>query len=134
MRRAPPYLMTHPYSSDRVEALRAARHRRAITPPSIRPKTFARFHYMQAKLIGFLQTQGQTLARYPLSDTSRRARYARAIAYYRVARTNEARAELNSADRRDPEQSLLPGTDGPDPVRERATPRSPCRIIAARLS
>lgn len=96
MRRAPPYLLTHPYSSDRVEALRvgaaSASHYAAVDTP----ENLARFHTMQAKLIGFLQTQGQTMAHYPLSNTSADARYARAIAYYRVAQTNEARAELNT--------------------------------------
>jgi predicted Zn-dependent protease len=96
MRRAPPYLLTHPFSSDRVEALRvgsaAASHHDAVDSP----ESMARFHTMQAKLIGFLQSQGQTLARYPLSNQSADARYARAIAYYRVAQMNDARAELTS--------------------------------------
>lgn len=96
MRRAPPYMMTHPYSSDRVEALRqgisASEHRTATdTPDNIR-----RFEMMQAKLIGFIRNQGQTLARYPTSDTSAPARYARAIAYYRVNRLPDAQRELNS--------------------------------------
>jgi len=93
-RRMPPYMLTHPYTSDRVEALRrrveAATHRDAPdTPDNIR-----RFQFMQAKLVGFIQTQGQTLARYPLSDHSQPARYARAIAYYRVSDLDSARAEL----------------------------------------
>jgi predicted Zn-dependent protease len=94
--------VTHPYTSDRVEALRrrveAGAHRDATdTEDNIR-----RFHFMQAKLVGFIQTQGQTLARYPLSDHSPYARYARSIAYYRASDLDHARAELESLITEDP--------------------------------
>lgn len=101
-RRMPPYLMTHPFSSDRVEALRqrveAAPHRDAEDSA----ENIQRFRFMQAKLVGFIQSQGQTLAKYPLSDTSAPARYARAVAYYRVSQLDQARAELNSLIAEDP--------------------------------
>lgn len=95
-RRAPPWMMTHPYSSDRVESLRQgverAAHRDAVdTEDNIR-----RFQFMQAKLIGFIRSEGQTLSRYPVSDTSQPARYARAIAYYRASKLDQARTELNA--------------------------------------
>jgi predicted Zn-dependent protease len=57
---------------------------------------------MQAKLVGFIQSQGQTLARYPLRDTSEYARYARAVAYYRVSDLPRARAELDALIAEDP--------------------------------
>jgi predicted Zn-dependent protease len=96
VRRAPPWMMTHPYSSDRVEALRqrveAAQNRDAAdTPDNVR-----RFEFMQAKLIGFTRNEGQTLARYPVHDRSQPARYARAVAYYRAANLDGARRELES--------------------------------------
>jgi predicted Zn-dependent protease len=96
VRRAPPWMMTHPYSSDRVEALRqrveAAQNRDAAdTPDNVR-----RFEFMQAKLIGFIRNEGQTLARYPVHDRSQPARYARAVAYYRAANLDGARRELES--------------------------------------
>jgi len=101
-RRMPPYMMTHPYSSDRVEALRrrveTGEHRETVdTPDNLR-----RFHFMQAKLVGFIQSQGQTLARYPLRDTSEPARYARAVAYYRVSDLPRARTELDALIAADP--------------------------------
>jgi predicted Zn-dependent protease len=100
--RIPPYMLTHPYTADRVEALRrrveGADHRDAQdTADNIR-----RFQFMQAKLVGFIQTQGQTLARYPLSDHSPAARYARAIAYYRASDLDNARGELDSLITEDP--------------------------------
>lgn len=106
-RRMPPYMLTHPYTSDRVEALRrrveAAEHRDATdTPDNIR-----RFQFMQAKLVGFIQTQGQTLARYPMTDHSQPARYARAIAYYRVSDLASARTELDSLLADDPHNAYF---------------------------
>ncbi len=96
MRRAPPYMLTHPYSSDRVEALRQGIERSEHRGTTDSEDYVRRFEMMQAKLIGFLRTQGQTLARYPTSDTSAPARYARAIAYYRVNRLADAQREINS--------------------------------------
>lgn len=96
MRRAPPYMLTHPYSSDRVEALRQGIERSAHRGTRDSEDYVRRFEMMQAKLIGFLRTQGQTLARYPTSDTSAPARYARSIAYYRVNRLADAQREINS--------------------------------------
>jgi predicted Zn-dependent protease len=95
-RRAPPYMMTHPYSSDRVEALRQGIEQSATRSAQDSADNVRRFQMMQAKLIGFIRNHGQTLARYPASDTSAPARYARAIAYYRVNHLAEAQREINS--------------------------------------
>lgn len=102
MRRAPPYLLTHPYSSDRVEALRQVVDRGSHHNAVDSEENLRRFAFMQAKLIGFLRTQGQTLARYPLSDTSQPARYARAVAYYRTSDLAGARRELDVLIAEDP--------------------------------
>lgn len=103
VRRMPPYMMSHPYSSDRVEALRqrvaAGEHYNATDSED----NIRRFQFMQAKLVGFTQTRGQTLARYPLTDTSQPARYARAVAYYRVSDLTAARGELSVLLRDSPE-------------------------------
>ena len=45
---------------------------------------------MVAKLTGFLGSSGQTLAQYKESDTSVAARYARAVAYYRIPNISKA--------------------------------------------
>lgn len=96
MRRAPPYLVTHPFSSDRVEALRPRIEQSPHLNVTDSEDNLRRFRFMQAKLIGFLMSQGQTLARYPLSDTSQPARYARAVAYFRASNLEQARSELRS--------------------------------------
>src|SRR5690606_26346154 len=103
VRRAPPWMVTHPYTSDRVEALRQrverSPHRDAVdTEDNLR-----RFRFMQAKLIGFIRSEVRVLARYPRRDTSQPARYARAIAYYRQAKLDEARAELDVLIAEDPQ-------------------------------
>ncbi|MBY0564658.1 MAG: M48 family metalloprotease [Hyphomonadaceae bacterium] len=96
VRRAPPWMMTHPFSSDRVESLRRRVEGGAHLGATDSPENIRRFQFMQAKLVGFIQSQGQTLARYPVSDRSAPARYARAVAYYRVSDLPRARAELES--------------------------------------
>ncbi len=101
-RRVPPWMMTHPFSSDRVESLRqrvtAGAHYSAVdTEDNLR-----RFRFMQAKLVGFIYSEAQTLSRYPTSDRSQPARYARAVAYYRVSQLARARAELDSLIAEDP--------------------------------
>ena len=119
VRRAPPYMMTHPYSSDRVEALRQGIEQGSNVGATDSADNIRRFEMMQAKLIGFIRNQGQTLARYPTTDTSAPARYARTIAYYRVNSLPDAQRELEQPDRRRTAQCVLPGIDGSDSVRQR---------------
>ena len=95
VRRMPPYMMTHPFTSDRVEALRERVAQQPNVGAEDSSEYLERFRFMQAKLYGFLMNRGQTLARYPESDTSQPARYARAVAYYRAAELPRAREELN---------------------------------------
>jgi predicted Zn-dependent protease len=82
--RQDPYLRTHPLSQERVEFLRnqVALSRFADAP--LPPDQVAAHRIMKAKLYGFLEPPGNTLARYSESDGSVEARYARAIANYRI--------------------------------------------------
>ena len=102
VRRAPPWMMTHPFSSDRVESLRQRVTAGAHYDTPEDADFVRRLAFMQAKLVGFIQSEGQTLARYPISDTSQPARYARAVAYYRASQLPRARAELDSLIAEDP--------------------------------
>lgn len=103
VRRLPPYLMTHPFSSDRVEALRERAQGHPLFNTVDSDDYLRRFRFMQAKLVGFILSQGETLARYPLTDTSQPARYARAVAYYRASDLARARAEMQSLMSEDPQ-------------------------------
>jgi len=77
------FVLTHPLTEDRIEFVR---HHVETSKLSDRPEPAQfneMFALMQAKLMGFLRPTEQTFLRYPESDTSLAARYARAIAYYR---------------------------------------------------
>lgn len=75
-----PYTRTHPLTESRMSFVRNHLETSPATDIELDP-TYNRLHErMQAKLIGFIRPYDQTLRRYPHSDTSVPARYARAIA------------------------------------------------------
>jgi len=82
--RQDPYMRTHPLTRERMDAVEAhiarSPHSAARDPPALQ----ARHDRMIAKIKGFLEPPGKTLATYPESDRSIPARYARAVAYYRI--------------------------------------------------
>lgn len=82
--RVSPYLSTHPLTAERVDTVanHIALSRYSDVPTD--PRLVAAHNRMRAKLIGFTQPLATTLRRYPESDNSIDARYARAIAWYRV--------------------------------------------------
>ncbi|MBM3530439.1 MAG: M48 family metallopeptidase [Alphaproteobacteria bacterium] len=80
---ADPYLSTHPLPAERVSSLGALARTSPHWDKKDSPELQLRHDMMRAKLIGFLD-RGDTVARrYPFSDNSLPARYARAIATYR---------------------------------------------------
>ena len=85
-----PYFQSHPISSERIELLR----RRAEEQPhysATDPADLVAIHeVMKAKLLAFTQPYQQALIKYPETDTSFPARYARAIALYRQTETERA--------------------------------------------
>ena len=78
-----PYMQNHPLPAARVAALeqiaRASPYWNRKDPPALQ----LRHDLMRAKLSGFLESSGTVLRRYPLSNQSLPARYARAISAYR---------------------------------------------------
>lgn len=82
--RQDPYMRTHPLTRERVEVVENhIQNSRFTNQPE--PANFDEMHRrMLAKLTGFLSAPSATLARYKDGDTSIAARYARAIAYYRI--------------------------------------------------
>jgi predicted Zn-dependent protease len=92
---ADPYLQTHPLPAERVRALEIEAKRspywNKIDPAELQ----LRHDMMRAKLAGFLD-RGDTVARrYPFSDNSLPARYARAIATYRHSDLRRAIAQID---------------------------------------
>lgn len=90
-----PYVRTHPLTEDRIAAVQHHVDEKG-PPPKIPSTQQAEHDRMVAKLFAFLNTQGRTLQRYPVTDGSVAARYARAIAYYRRAEMAKALPEIDS--------------------------------------
>jgi predicted Zn-dependent protease len=84
------FFQDHPISSERIENLRRRAeeqpHYNAVDPPDL----IALHEVMKAKLFAFTQPPQQTFVKYPESDNSYPARYARAIAYYRETEVDMA--------------------------------------------
>jgi len=75
---------THPLTAERVDYVRDhVQHARCSDAPD-RPGSVELLRRIKVKLHAFLDPPSTTLAAYPLTDTSELARYARAIAYYRI--------------------------------------------------
>jgi predicted Zn-dependent protease len=81
--RQDPYARTHPMTPERVAALESRLSRSPFRNAKDTPENIERFKRMQAKLVGYLDGLPATLRKYPESDTSLYARYARAFAYFR---------------------------------------------------
>jgi predicted Zn-dependent protease len=85
-----PYLRTHPLTAERIEYVRnhVAKSRYSDMPePPLYTELFQR---MKVKLAAFTDPPGATLAAFPERDQSVLARYARAIAYYRIPKLDKA--------------------------------------------
>lgn len=82
--RRAPYFRSHPLSTDRITALSRRVEEMEHKDATDSPEDLHRFEMMKAKIYGFTFTPAQTYVRYPASDTSLPARYARAIAAYRA--------------------------------------------------
>ena len=62
---------------------------------NVTEEEIAELQRLQAKIIGFMAPPAQTFSRYPESDTSIPARYARAVAYYKQGLTDNAERAVN---------------------------------------
>ena len=82
--RQDPYLRTHPVTSERIAFLEEQVRRSPYGDKKADPKLVAMHARMRAKLVGFLEPPERTFQRYPESDTSLPARYARATAYFQA--------------------------------------------------
>ena len=89
------FFVDHPISSERIENLRRRAeeqpHYNAVDPPEL----IALHEVMKAKLFAFEEPPAQTFIKYPETDTSYPARYARAIAYYRETEVDLALKAVN---------------------------------------
>lgn len=91
-----PFVRTHPLSRDRLAALEQMV---AASPFRDKPDTkqeLEAYDMLRAKLRGFIDAPEVTLRRYPPSDTSVSARYARAVAYFKGSDLKTALAQIDS--------------------------------------
>lgn len=94
--RQDPYVRSHPLTRDRIRFVRNHVAGSAYSEASLSPADDERFRRMRGKLRGFLDPPERTFARYPKSDTSMEARYARAVAHHRRANLRDALGEIDS--------------------------------------
>ena len=80
-----PYMQTHPLSGARISAIRDHIKKSPNSDAKASKQITDDFERMVAKLFGFLKPFNQVMGRYPETDKSIPARYARAIAHYRKA-------------------------------------------------
>lgn len=97
-----PYLRTHPLTQERIEYLQQHVLHSPYTNNPDPPQWTAMLANVKAKLHGFLDPPAHTLEKYPASDKSIPAHYARAIAYYRIPELDQALAEIDSLIRDQP--------------------------------
>jgi predicted Zn-dependent protease len=88
-----PFAQTHPMSADRVQNLKADLQAAPSWGKPIDAKIEERFKRVQAKLRGYVSEPETTLRRYPATDQSAPAHYARAYAYHKSGYPDQAAAE-----------------------------------------
>jgi predicted Zn-dependent protease len=90
-----PYVQSHPMPTERVAALEEIAHTSPYWSKLDPPELQARHDLMRAKLYGFIERPDSVARRYPASDTSLPARYARAISTYRHGDMRAAIADID---------------------------------------
>jgi predicted Zn-dependent protease len=89
-----PYAQNHPMPEERMAAL-AELVKTPYWDKKDPPELQFRHDLMRAKLYGFIERPDEVLRRYPPSDTSMPARYARAISTYRFGDMRTAVAQID---------------------------------------
>lgn len=98
-----PYVRTHPLSSQRIAALRGRVGESPYADREDSAESKRRMSMVQAKIHGFLDQPGVTFRRYPPSDLSDQAHYARTVAYFRRGEVEGAKRELAPLLAREPD-------------------------------
>jgi len=96
---ADPYLMSHPAPPDRIANLEQLADKSPYLNVKDSPELQARHDLVRAKLVGFVGRADEVQRRYPASDQSLPAKYARAIVAYRYKHIPEALAQMDDLTR-----------------------------------
>ncbi len=94
-RGADPYYMSHPMPAERVRALEELARTSPYWDKKDDPALQLRHDMMRAKVSGFMERADTVYRRYPASNTSLPARYARAIATYRHGDLRSALTQID---------------------------------------
>ena len=89
MKRNNPYVKLHPVAADRIQRLKALPESLSWAGISGQPGIAERHALVQAKVSAWYYSARIVLNRYPESDNSAPARYARGIAYLRSGETKK---------------------------------------------
>ena len=106
------YGRTHPMSGDRIQALREVYVVDAAWEKPANPDIEKRFQRIKAKLSGFIAEPERTLRKFPESNTSIPARYARAYAWHKSAYPQKALAEVEGLLQTNPEDPYFLELEG----------------------
>ena len=90
------FAVDHPSGQDRVFDLNDVVEASPYREVQDSPQALHTFQMVQAKLAGFILPVKEALDRYPESDKSEPARYARSMIFLRAPRLQQALAEINS--------------------------------------
>ena len=101
-RQANPYLLSHPLPRERIVTLEKLVKSSPYYDRKDSAALQARHDLVRAKLVGFTWSPLQVNRRYPISDQSLPARYARAISTYRSGRAVDALKEIDYLTRASP--------------------------------
>lgn len=101
--RRDPFAQSHPVAGDRMSALQSLVEASPYRDVRDSPEAQYAYDMLRAKLRGYIEHPQVTMRRYPPSDTSKPARYARAMGYFRQPDMQKALAEMEGLLKDEPE-------------------------------
>ena len=101
------YASDHPADRDRVANLQEIAEASPYRDVPDSPQAIHAYEMVKAKVIGYLLPVQDVMYRYPLSNTSAPARYARAMVYMRTPDLPKALAEINSLIKEEPKNPFF---------------------------
>ena len=99
---ADPYMQSHPMPVDRVDALKEIARSSPYWDKKDPPELQFRHDMVRAKISAFMERPETVYRRYPLSNNSLPARYARAVATYRHGELPNALAQIDGLIKAEP--------------------------------
>lgn len=97
-----PYAVTHPMPAERIALLERIANESPYLDVKDSPQLIHRHQMAQAKIYAFVKDANFIARKYPASDTSLPARYARAVSAYRFGNPNDAQRQIDALIATDP--------------------------------